>query len=348
LVRISRKKGKLGQNGIHAIFTGGSRRGGRIPHRFPLYELENEIDPNRSSDRGTSEQNPSKPARDSPIHISRIFLAMVLVVISFATVVGFSGINSGLQHHTDRGTSGTGTSPPVKTSVIRIIAPSFSDVADISETVVSSNQSYTGTIETDMGDFIIAQIAYSQGSGGNLPDIYQVSDSQSNVYSRVASASPGPGLNFWEQVWTSRSQSTVSSTNITVSPNWPSCQRPCVTSIIITMTIGRYRGVAEVGASTTLAPDNSSTSQSINITSTQENSTLVELLSHGAYRNCTVDSPQPGTGQTSRNCFTATTERTEFFDHSVTNPQTYAESFTWAQAEIQRGIYLELKGNTVS
>jgi hypothetical protein len=74
---------------------------------------------------------------------------------------------------------------------------------------------------------------------------------------------------------------------------------------------------------------------------------LVELLSHGAYSNCGIDAPQPNAGQTSRNCFTATTERTELFDHSISNPWTYVESYTWAQVEVQRGIYLELTGSSV-
>jgi hypothetical protein len=113
------------------------------------------------------------------------------------------------------------------------------------------------------------------------------------------------------------------------------------------MTIGRYRGVAGVGSSVTIAPNMSSSSQSVNITATQPNSMLVELLSHGAYSNCGIDAPQPATGQTSRNCFTATTERAELFDHSVTNVQIYTESYTWSQIELQRGIYLELKGNTI-
>jgi hypothetical protein len=71
---------------------------------------------------------------------------------------------------------------------------------------------------------------------------------------------------------------------------------------------------------------------------------IVELLSHGAYSSCAIDAPQPAAGQTPRNCFTATTERTEFFDHPISNAQTYTESYAWAQVEIQRGIYLELKG----
>jgi hypothetical protein len=113
------------------------------------------------------------------------------------------------------------------------------------------------------------------------------------------------------------------------------------------MTIGRYLGVAGIGASTAIAPSTSSSSQSANISATQANSMLVELLSHGAYSNCGIDAPQPGAGQTSRNCFTATTERTELFDHTVSNAQTYTDSYSWALVEVQRGIYIELKGNSI-
>jgi len=228
------------------------------------------------------------------------------------------------------------------------MAPSFYAVSNIAEATVSSNASYTGAIGTNADDFIIVQIAYSQGSGGNLPDISYIRDTQSSVYLRIASAFPGAGANFWEQVWIGRASSPTISTNITASPDWSGCQAPCVTSIIITMTIGRYRGVAEVGAWSTIAPNSSSNSQSVSITATQANSTLVELLSHGAYSNCGTDAPQPIAGQTSRNCFTATTERTELFDHSISKAQTYTESYTWAQVEVQRGIYLELKGNSTS
>ncbi len=213
---------------------------------------------------------------------------------------------------------------------------------------MSSNASYTGAIETNADDFIIVQIAYSQGSGGNLPDISYVRDTQSSAYTRIASAFPGAAANFWEQVWTGRASSTTNSTNITASPDWLGCQPTCVTSIIITMTIGRYRGVAGVGTWNTIAPNASSNSQSVSITATQTNSTLVELLSHGAYSNCETDAPQPAAGQTPRNCFTATTERTELFDRSISNAQTYTESYTWAQVEVQRGIYLELEGTSTS
>src|SRR5260370_30146182 len=222
------------------------------------------------------------------------------------TIVGLSSINSGLKHRTDGSTSGTGTSPPVKTAGVRITAPSFYAVSDIAEAIVPVNQSYTGTIGTGADDFIVVQIAYSEGSPGNLPDIYQVRDTQSNSYARVADASPGMASNFWEQVWTGKSSTTTNSISITVNPNWSGCQMPCVNSIIITMTIGRYLGVAGVGASTAIAPSTSSSFQSVNISATQANSLFVELLSHGAYSNCGTDPPQPGAGQTSRNCFTAT------------------------------------------
>jgi hypothetical protein len=261
------------------------------------------------------------------------------------TAVGFSEINPLLQHHTDKGSSGTGTSPPVRT--LRTIAPSFYAVSNIPEAMISGNESYTGLIAANLGDFIIVQIAYSEGTGGNLPDISNVRDTESSSYLRIASASPGVAENFWEQVWTSRAYSTTTSTNITVSPDWLACQKPCVTSIIISMTISRYRGVAEVGSLAAVAPSNSSNSQSVNVTPTQANSTLVELLSHGAYSNCGIDAPQPDAGQTSRNCFTATTERTELFDHSVSSTHTYIESYTWSQVEVQRGIYMELKGNNI-
>lgn len=276
----------------------------------------------------------------------------VLAGIMLTTIVGFSVVNDGSQHHTDLGTSrtgpgtsgtrGTGVSPPVRT-----ISPRFYAVSNIAEAIVSTNQSFKGTIATNSSDFIIVQIAYSGGSGGNLPNISNVRDSQLSSYTRMASASPGVSENFWEQVWTAQALSTTSATDVTATPDWSACQNPCATSIIITMTIGRYGGVAGVGASIVIAPSASSASQIVNITATQDNSILVELLSHGASNNCGIDAPQPVTGQTSRNCFTATTERTEFFDHTVSAARTYTESYTWAHVEIQRGIYLELKGNSI-
>jgi len=330
----------------------------RVSRRtFGSYDLEEEIMQSEiprehvSSGGGNLSK---KHGKFSPFHFHRVILVVILAGIMLTTVVGFTAVNLGSQHHTNPGspgtggTSGAGTSPSVKTPSIRTMAPSFYAISNIAEATVSSNASYTGAIETNADDFIIVQIAYSQGSGGNLPDISYVRDTRSSVYTRIASAFPGVGANFWEQVWTGRASSTTNSTNITANPDWSGCQAPCVTSIIITMTIGRYRGVVEVGAWNTIAPNASSNSQSVSITATQANSTLVELLSHGAYSNCGTDAPQPIAGQTSRNCFTATTERTELFDHSISNAQTYTESYTWAQVEVQRGIYLELKGNSIS
>jgi len=313
--------------------------------RFASYELEDEIEPSSSPVEPVSSRwrNPSKRSGNvAPLRIGKIFVVVILAGIMLSTVVGFGNFDLASQHRTDPGNSGTGTKPPVGS--LRATTPSFYAVSNIAEAIVSSNDSYAGVIGTRSDDFIIVQIAYSAGSGGNLPDISNVTDTQSSVYSRTASASPGVATNFWEQVWTGRVSSTTNSTTITASPDWAGCQTPCVTSIIITMTVGRYRGVFGVGSSTTTAPSTSSNSQSVDITSTQANSMLVELLSHGAYSNCGIDAPQPGAGQTSRNCFTATTERTELFDHSVTNAQTYTESYTWAQVEVQRGIYLELMG----
>jgi hypothetical protein len=348
LVKISRRRRRPPQNGVQAIFSGGSQREDRVYARLSSEEREDEIEPLRCRESVSSRQNPSRRrGHDSLRRVSKIFVVLFLTGIMLTTIVGYSGVNSGFQHHTDPGASGTGTSPPVKTPSVRTMAPTFYAVANLAEAVVPSNGTYTGTVGTSSDDFIIVQIAYSQGAGGNLPDIAKVTDTQSNAFTRIASASPGVAENFWEQVWTGRASSTTTSTNITASPDWSGCQVVCVTSIIMSMTISRYRGVAGVGAWTSTAPGSSSTSQTVNITATQANSRLVELLSHGAYSNCGIDAPQPDAGQTSRNCFTATTERTELFDHSISNPQTYAESYTWAQVEVQRGIYLELKGSSI-
>jgi hypothetical protein len=350
LGKISRRKKRPAQNGVQAIFSGGTQGRGKTPPRFSSYEFEDEMEPSSALDRVSSNSLDSSKKRgiNSLRRFSRILAVTVLIMVMLTTVVGFSEINSILQHHTDNGSSGTGTSPPVKTSSARIVAPSFYAVSDIAEAILPVNQSYSGTIGTGADDFIIVQIAYSEGNPGNLPDIKQVKDTQSSSYARAASASPGAASNFWEQVWTGRSALATNSTSVTVSPDWSGCQLPCVTSIIITMTIGRYRGVAGVGASTAIAPSISSSSQSVNISATQANSMLVELLSHGAYSSCEIDAPQPGAGQTSRNCFTATTERTELFDHEVSKAQTYTDSYSWGQVEVQRGIYLELKGNTAN
>ena len=332
------------------VYSRTIRKTQRLDNRrtFASYELEDETEPSSSPVDSASSRLRNSPKRNgnvSPFRIGKIFLVMILAGIMLTTVVGFGSVDL-VQHGTSSGNSGTGTKRPVGS--VRTIAPSFYAVSNIAEAIVSSNDSYTGVIGTRSDDFIIVQIAYSAGGAGNLPDVSNVTDPQSGIYTRAASASPGEATNFWEQAWTGRASSTTNSTTITVSPDWPGCQTPCVTSIIITMTVSRYRGVASVGSSTTTAPSTSSSSQSISITATQANSMLVELLSHGAYSNCGMDAPQPETGQTPRNCFTATTERTELFDHSVTNAQTYVESYAWAQIEVQRGIYLELKGTNSS
>jgi hypothetical protein len=259
--------------------------------------------------------------------------------------MGFSVVDSASQHGTNPSTTTTGTNPSVTSA--RAIIPSSYAVSNLAEAIVPGNASYSGATGTNPDDFLVVQIAYSAGSGGNLPDISSVVDTQSSLYNRAASASPSAGTNFWEQARTGRASSTTNSTIRTVSPEWMGCQSPCVTSVIIVMTVGRYRGVAGVGSSNAIAPITSSMSQSVEIPTSQPDSMLVEPLSHEAYDNCGVDAPRPDTGQTSRTCFTATTERTEFFDHAVTSAQTYTESYTWAQSEVQRGIYLELKGNSV-
>jgi hypothetical protein len=334
---------------------------GQYDRRVATFGLEGEIEPGQGSIAPLSSRLPKRSKRNgnvSPFRIGRIFVVAILAGIMLTTAVGFSAVDLASQHHAGGGTSGTGSSngggpgtsgtgtkPPVGS--FRTIAPSFYAVSNIAEAIVSGNNSYTGVTGTNSDDFIVIQIAYSVGGAGNLPDIAKVLDTQSSAYTQAASASPGVSWNFWEQAWTGRASSTTNATSIIVTPDWLACQRPCVTSIIIMMTIGRYRGVAGVGSSVTIAPNMSSTSQTVNITSTQSNSMLVELLSHGAYSNCGIDAPQPVTGQTSRSCFTATTERAELFDHTVANAQPYTELFSWSQVELQRGIYLELKGNSI-
>jgi hypothetical protein len=349
LTRVARRKRKPAQNGVQAIFSDASRVRGRPRARFASYEFEDEVEPIRGSNRVVSgSPNFAKRQRNgSSLRFPRILVVLVLAVIMSTTMVGFSEINQGPQHHDDLGTSRSGTGPPVKTVSFRTITPSFYAVSNLAEAIVSNNETYSGMTATSLDDFIVVQIAYSQGTRGNLPDIAIVTGTQSTGFTRDASASAGVAENFWEQVWTGRASSTTTSTNITASPDWSGCQAPCVGSIIIAMTIGRYRGVAGIGSSTSIAPSASSTSQSVDVAATQANSTLVELLSHGAYSGCGIDAAQADTGQTSRNCFTATTERTELFDHPISNAQTYTESYTWSQVEIQRGIYLELKGNRV-
>jgi hypothetical protein len=346
LIRIARRKRRPAQKGVQAIFSYGNNGGGPRAS-FASYEFEEEIEPSGHPDRLAPRSANGRLKGGSTLRLSRILVGAILAVIMLTTVVGFSEINRGLQHHTDLGTNGSGTGPTVRTPSFRTITPNFYAVSNLAESIISSNESYAGMIATSSDDFIVAQIAYSQGTGGNLPDIAKVTDTQSSIFTRIASASPGVAENFWEQVWTGRASSTTTSTNITASPDWLACQKPCAGSIIVAMTIGLYRGVAGVGSSTSIAPPTSSTYQSVNVTPTQANSTFVELLSHGAHGSCGIDAPQPGTGQTSRNCFTATTERTELFDHPISTAQTYTESYTWSQVEVQRGIYLELKGSIV-
>jgi hypothetical protein len=354
LAKISRRKRKPTQKGVQAIFSDGSknRKG------FASYDLEDEIEPSSSPVPSLRPNGSRRDRRVTPFRIGRIFLVAVLAGIMLTTVVGFSVIDLGSQSHLGAGTgssssgsggglgsSGTGTKPPIGS--FKTIAPSFYALSNVAEAILSSGNSYSGVTRTSADDFIVIQIAYSMGGGGNLPDIAKVTDLQSSVYTMAASASLGVGANFWEQAWTGRASAATNSTTITVIPDWLGCKAPCVASIIIMMTISRYRGVSGVGSSIAIAPDASSTSQSVSITATGANSMLVELLSHGAYSSCAIDAAQPATGQTSRNCLTATTERAELFDHAVTNAQSYTESFTWAQVELQRGIYLELKGNSV-
>ena len=272
-----------------------------------------------------------------------ILLAFVLIGLGLSLIGGVFFADSGSMYGSSPSPAGPGPTPTVK--YVTSIVPSFYAVSNTPETVVLNGGSYAGATEVNTGDFLIVQIAYSEGSSGNLPDVTSVRDTLSSGYSREASASPGVGYNFWEQVWAGRSSSTSSSTNVTVTPGWSSCPAPCVSSIIITMNIARYRNVAMVGSSIIIAPAVSSTSQIARIIVNQPGSILVELLSHGAYNDCQMDAARPSSGQTLMSCFTGTTERTELFDHSVSSAQTCNESYVWSQVEVQRGIYLELQGN---
>ena len=274
--------------------------------------------------------------------VSRVLSAIFLIGIGMTLIAGpFFG---DLRQQQVSGNIGPGATSPVKTAFR--IAPGFRALTNAAETVVENGGTYGGTIATDSGDFLVVQIAYSEGSSGNLPDLSHVSDTLPNVYSRAGSASPGVGANFWEQVWTGRVLAS-SSTNITVTPDWTGCMAPCVGSIIISMSVARYSDVGGVGASIVVAPNASSTSQIAGVAVDRSGSVLVELLSHGAYNNCESDTATPQTGQTLRNCYTGTTERSELFDHTVTRAQSYSESYGWSQLEVQRGIYLELYGRSV-
>lgn len=332
------------QRGVQAIFSG-KRSRQENGSKVLLYGLDSKVEPSNLTDVLSSRkgEDEMESGRGSRVRVSRILVVAALIGIVLTTMVGFSDLSlSPRQGHSDSGVSGSGPHPAVKTA--RTMSPSFSTVTNIAEAIVPFNQSYGGTVGVSAGDFVVVQIAYSEGTAGNLPDLYNVIGSGLVPFVRVAGASPGVEANFWEQAWTARASTTLNSAAITVSPDWLTCPSPCVSSIIITMTIGLYHGVAGVGSSITVEPSQSSAIQSAKITVTQPDSMLVELLSHGAYSNCGIDAALPGAGQTSRNCFTASTERTEFFDHTIGGIQSYAESFSWSQVEIQRGIYLELEG----
>ena len=155
--------------------------------RFTPYWVEDETErtnhptnpvPIRRRNRGARQENPP------PFRIYKFLLVAVLAGVMLTTFVSFSTDNVGSQHK-DSGTSGTITTPTV-----RIITPSFNSFSNIPEGIVSTDQAYTGTTGTNSDDFIIIEIAYSAGSGGNLPDISRVTDIQWNIYTRLASASP--------------------------------------------------------------------------------------------------------------------------------------------------------------
>ena len=283
----------------------------------------------------------SKRQERTPLRVSRVLVAVALIFLGVTMICGAVLIDSGSERMAASGKGGSNPSPPVRTA--ERVTPSFYAMSTSPETTVPEYDSYNGTFLAATGDFLVVQIAYSQGSIGNLPDISGVRDSRSLAFQKVATASPGVGSNFWEQGWVGRATLT-SSTNVTVTPDWVNCAAPCVGSIIIVMSVARYRDVESVAVSASIAPYASSTSQTVSLTVTQPGSMLIELLSHGAYNTCDGDAAQPEAEQILRNCFTGTTERTELFDHLVMTDQTYTEAFAWAQLEIQRGIYLELDG----
>ena len=338
MARFSRRKKRPVQKGVNAIFSV------KIPRRSVTTKFDDTIEEEIVSGQDVNKllRTDVSGRRGRQVHFSRILVAAVLIGLGISLIGSGFFVGSGSQHVLGSSSGGPGPSPPVR--VAHKIAPSFYAIANVAEMIVQSGGSYTGASGIVTGDFLVVQIAYSEGSPGNLPDIYSVGDSFSNSYNRAASATPGVETNFWEQVWTGKSVSSSASTRVTVTPDWAGCLAPCVSSIIITMTIALYRDVAGIGVSTIIAPNASSTSQAATISPTQSGSVLVELLSHGAYNNCGTDQALPGNGQASRNCFTGTTERTEFFDHLISNTRMYSESFSWSQVEVQRGIYLELVG----
>ncbi len=269
---------------------------------------------------------------------SLVVVSLIVVVASSAvglTVIQGGTFSSGSNSH------GGSISPPVR--VAQATAPRFEGLSNVPEIILPYGENYSGTVGVSAGDLLIVQVAYSEGSSGNLPDIMGVSDSLSTTYSRVGDASPGAAVNFWEQVWTGRANASSSLLTATVRPDWAGCVG-CVSSIIIVMTLGLYHNVAEVGGLANFSSVGSSSSQAVNVTVSGQGSVIVELLSHGASNNCVLDPAVAVSGQLARNCFTGTTERTEFFDNPGAGPGTSLESFSWSASEVQRGIYLELTG----
>lgn len=326
--RFLRRRRRPVQNGVNAIFSGKTSSGAALNHQ----------DGNLT---GISARLKGIHAR---VSVSRILSTMCLIAMG-VTLIGGSFLFD-LPSQQVPGTNGPAPTSPIKT--VSRIAPGFRALTNIGEMIVENGGSYGGTIGTDSGDLLVVQIAYSEGGSGNLPDLSRVSDTLSSVYNRVGNASPGVEANFWEQVWTARSLASSSATNVTVNPDWTGCMLPCVRSIIISMSVARYRDVGDVGTSIDIAPNVSSAFQTAGITVDRSESVLVELLSHGAYNDCGRDAATPQSGQTFRNCYTGTTERTELFDHAVTRAQSYSESYVWSQLEVQRGIYLELYGRVVT
>lgn len=322
MAKLSLRRKRPVQNGVNAIFSG------KVQH---LPEYDNLIQKSTSM----------RPKRDGGhMPFSRVLSAILLMGIGLTMITGSFFVD--LRSRQFSGSAGQGPKPPVR--VAPRVAPGFLALTNIPEMIVQSGRSYSGLAATAARDFLVVQIAYSEGGLGNLPNLSNVSDNMSTVYARLGSASPGVGSNFWEQVWIGRASSSTS-TNVTVTPDWTSCTEPCVTSIIVSMTVARYRDVGGLGASTVIAPHDSANSQVAKVAVSQPESVLVELLSHGAYNTCESDAATPGSGQTLRSCFTGSTERTEFFDHNVSEVESYNESYAWSQLEVQRGIYLELEGS---
>ncbi len=323
LDRLRRRKRRRAQNGVQAIFSTKPRGYGKLSFYRP------------EEDRIVS------LAGTSRLRLLRSLVVVSLIVIAASSTVGLTVIQGG-SFSSGSNSQGGSISPPVR--VPQATAPRFEGLSNVPEIILPYGENYSGTVGVSAGDLLIVQVAYSEGSSGNLPDITRVSDSLSTTYSRVGDASPGVAVNFWEQVWTGRANASSSLVTATVRPDWAGCVAPCVSSIIIAMTFGLYHNAAEVGGLANFSSVGSSSSQAVNVTVSGQGSVIVELLSHGASNNCALDPAIAVAGQTSRNCFMGTTERTEFFDRDVSGPGTYMESYTWGSSEVQRGIYLELAG----